>query len=153
MPYKRKRVSFSYSTVKRKPTTIFSQQCEWRCRTGISLYIDCNCFSLVMRLSTHPSLFFSLFQAGFNRTRSLLLGSRNSALLFQRVSGSDTHHSYYSSGTNGRPTLWSMAFLLRHFHNTLDRISSLPCSCFWLWSISFYHLFLSKCHIIGKGDL
>ncbi|KAI9521166.1 hypothetical protein NQZ68_010870 [Dissostichus eleginoides] len=43
--------------------------------------------------------------SGFNRTRSLLLGSGNSALLFQRVSGSDTHHSYYSSGTNGHPTL------------------------------------------------
>lgn len=40
--------------------TISSQQSEWRCQPGISLYIDCNCFSLLMRLSSHPSLFFPI---------------------------------------------------------------------------------------------
>lgn len=33
---------------------------EWRCQPGISLYIDCNCFSLLMRPSSHPSLFFPI---------------------------------------------------------------------------------------------
>lgn len=45
---------------RRKPTTISTQQSEWWCQTGISLYIDCNCFSLLMRLSCHPSLFFPI---------------------------------------------------------------------------------------------
>lgn len=40
--------------------TISSQQSEWQCQPGISLYIDCNCFSLLMRLSSHPSLFFPI---------------------------------------------------------------------------------------------
>lgn len=40
--------------------TISSQQSEWRCQPGISLYIDCNCFSLLMRPSSHPSLFFPI---------------------------------------------------------------------------------------------
>lgn len=40
--------------------TISSQQSEWLCQPGISLYIDCNCFSLLMRLSSHPSLFFPI---------------------------------------------------------------------------------------------
>lgn len=40
--------------------TISSQQSEWQCQAGISLYIDCNCFSLLTRLSSHPSLFFPI---------------------------------------------------------------------------------------------
>lgn len=60
IPYKS--LPFSHSTVKGKPTTIFSQQSEWRRRTGFSLYIDCNCFSLLVCLSSHPSLFFPCFR-------------------------------------------------------------------------------------------
>lgn len=52
------RKSFSLSW--KKPTTILSQQSECQCRGGISLYIDCNCFSLLMRRSSHPSLFFPI---------------------------------------------------------------------------------------------
>lgn len=99
-----------------------------------------SCLSLSIHLSL--SLSFCLFQAGLKHTRSLLLGSRGSALLFQQVSRSETHHSYYSSGTNGRPTLWSMDFYLRHFYNSLDRIFLCPCSCLWGWFTSmFFHSF------------
>lgn len=104
---------------------------------------------LPIHLSSSPP-----FQAGFNRTRSLLLGSRGSALLFQRVSGSGTHHSYYSSGTNGRSTLWSMAFLLRHFHNTLDRVPFFfgPVPFLVMIHLFLPPLFLSKCHMNVESD-
>lgn len=47
---------------RREPSTIFlCRQSEWRRRTGISLYRDCNCFTLLTRPTSHPSLFFPHF--------------------------------------------------------------------------------------------
>lgn len=50
-----KSLPFPPSAVQGEATEAVSVWCEWQRWAGISLYIDCNCFSLLMRLSS-PSI-------------------------------------------------------------------------------------------------